>query len=311
MYPGEQRLDQPPSFDSAEIDITRLRRWVSALSGLRHGSDNPIALAECAERIEGLLTGFGLTVTSQAVPFAGRSYRNLIATLPGREPNLPMLLIGAHYDGPPGSPGADDNASGVAVLLEAARLLAGQIPRRTVKLVAFTLEEPQYPARFLIGSRHYAKLARRQGEAYEAVLILESVGYCDQREGTQRLPPLVQMPGLSRGNFLAVIGNQHSREHAAHFSQLAALHAPQLPVIPYCAPPLLARLIPHLYLSDHAAFWAEGYPALMLTDTVPLRNPHYHQPSDLPETLDYAFLAGVAQAVIGAAYDWAQECRGK
>lgn len=307
MCPGEQRPDQPPSFDPAAIDTARLRRWVGEVSGLRHGSDNPAALAECAELIEGLLTGFGLRVISQAVPFAGRSYRNLIATLPGQEPQLPMLLLGAHYDGPPGSPGADDNASGVAVLLEAARLLVGQVPRRTVKLVAFTLEEPQYPARFLIGSRHYARLARRQGEAYAAALILESVGYCDQREGSQRLPPLVHMPELSRGNFLAVIGNQHSREQAARFSQLAARHAPQLPVVPYCAPPLLARLIPHLYLSDHAAFWSEGYPALMLTDTVPLRNPHYHQPTDLPETLDYAFLADMARAFIGAAHDWAQE----
>lgn len=307
MCPGDHGSNQPLLFDPTAIDTARLRRWVGDLSGLRHGSDNPTALAECAELIEGVLDGFGLAVTSQTVPFAGRSYRNLIATLPGREPQLPMLLLGAHYDGPSGSPGADDNASGVAVLLEAARQLAGMRPRRTVRLVAFTLEEPQYPARFLIGSRHYARLARRQGEAYAAALILESVGYCDQREGSQRLPPLVHMPELSRGNFLAVIGNQHSRDQAAHFTQLAVRHAPQLPVIPYCAPPLLARLIPHLYLSDHAAFWGEGYPALMLTDTVPLRNPHYHQPTDLPETLDYAFLTGVARAVIGAAYDWAQE----
>jgi Zn-dependent M28 family amino/carboxypeptidase len=307
MAPDEPYPEQPPSFDPARIVTARLRRWVGELSGLRHGSDNPTALAAGAEFIEGLLTGFGLAVTNQVVPFAGRRYRNLVVTLPGREPQRPMLLLGAHYDGPAGSPGADDNASGVAVLLEAARLLAGQIPRRTVKLVAFTLEELQYPGRFLIGSRHYARQARRQGEAYDAALILESVGYCDQREGSQRLPPLVHMPELSRGNFLAVIGNQPSREQAERFAQLAARHAPQLPVIPYCAPPMLGRLIPQLYLSDHAAFWSEGYPALMLTDTVPLRNPHYHQPTDLPETLDYTFLADVARAVIGTVHDWAGE----
>jgi len=302
--PGDGGL---PGAFAAAVDVGNLRRWVAALSGLRHGSDNPAALEERAVAIERALTGWAPVVASQSVPFAGRTYRNLIATFPGREERLPTLLLGAHYDGPAGSPGADDNASGVAVLLEAARLLAGSRPRRTIRLVAFTLEEPQYPGRFLIGSRHYARHARRQGDAYAVALILESVGYCDQREGSQRLPPLVQMPHISRGDFLAVIGNHRSRAQAERFVHLAAPYAPQLPILPYCAPPLLARLIPRLYFSDHAAFWSEGYPALMLTDTVPLRNPHYHQPSDLPETLDDTFLAGVARAVIGAVHDWSQQ----
>jgi hypothetical protein len=286
------------------VSSDNLLRWVGELSGLRHGGENPAALEERAVRIEQLLAGFGLEVVSQGIPFAGRAYRNLVATLPGSEPQLPMLLLGAHYDGPPGSPGADDNASGVAVLLESARLLAGTAPRRTVKFVAFTLEEPQYIGRFLIGSRHYAQLARRCGENYAIALVLESVGYCDQREGSQLLPPLVRVPGASRGNFLAVIGNQDSRCYAEQFKQAAAHCAPQLPVIHYCAPRLLARFIPQLFLSDHAAFWGEGYPALMLTDTVPLRNPHYHQPTDTPETLDAAFLAGVAMAVVGVLQEW-------
>jgi len=287
------------------ISTDNLLRWVGEISGLRHGSENPAALEERAVRIERLLAGFGLEVGSQELRFAGRVYRNLVATLPGSAPHLPMLLLGAHYDGPPGSPGADDNASGVAVLLETARLLAGTTLRRTVKFVAFTLEEPQHIGRFLIGSRHYARLARRHGEAYEVALILESVGYCDQREGSQRLPPLVRVPGISRGNFLAVIGNHRSRSHARHFKQLASSCAPALPVISYSAPPLIARLIPQLYLSDHAAFWGEGYPALMLTDTVPLRNPHYHRPTDTLDTLDAEFLAGVATAVVGVVRSWA------
>jgi len=286
------------------VSSDNLLRWVGELSGLRHGGENPAALEERAVNIEQLLAGCGLEVVSQEVPFAGRVYRNLVATLPGSEPRLPMLLLGAHYDGPPGSPGADDNASGVAVLLKAARLLAGTAPRRTIKFVAFTLEEPQYIGRFLIGSRHYTELARRRGEDYAVALVLESVGYCDQREGSQLLPPLVRVPGTSRGNFLAVIGNQHSRRYADQFAQIAARRAPHLPVIPYCAPPLLARFIPQLFLSDHAAFWGQGYPALMLTDTVPLRNPHYHQPTDTPDTLDAAFLAGVAMAVVEVLGEW-------
>ena len=291
-----------------DVSSDNLQRWVGELSGLRHGGENPLALEERAVCIEQLLEGFGLKVASQEVPFAGRVYRNLVATLPGSDPQLPKLLLGAHYDGPPGSPGADDNASGVAVLLEAARLLAGSAPRCTIKFVAFTLEEPQYIGRFLIGSRHYVELARRRGENYAVALVLESVGYCDQREGSQRLPPLVRVPGISRGNFLAVIGNHHSRHHAERFTQVAARRVPQLPVIPYSAPPLLARFIPQLFLSDHAAFWGAGYPALMLTDTVPLRNPHYHQPTDTPDTLDAAFLAGVATAVVGVLREWSAVC---
>jgi len=294
---------------TAVVSVSRdhLLRRVAELSGRRHGGEDPEALAERALLVERVMADCGLAVDSQAVPFAGRVYRNLVATLPGTEPQLPMLLLGAHYDGPPGSPGADDNASGVAVLLEAVRLLAGIRPRRTIKFVAFTLEEPQYIGRFLIGSGHFARVARRQGEDYAVALILESVGYCDHREGSQLLPPLVRVPGISRGDFLAVIGNRRSRQHAERFARSAARCAPALPVIPYSAPPLLARLVPQLYLSDHASFWKAGYPALMLTDTAMLRNPHYHQPTDTPDTLDTEFLFGVAEAVVGTMCDWAGE----
>ena len=291
---------------SASVDPDRLLAWVRELSGLRHGGENPDEVEKRAIRIESELIGFGLEVVSQSVPYGNRLYRNLIATLPGSEPELPRLLLGAHYDGPLGSPGADDNASGVAVLLETARLLAGTTPRRTIKLVAFTLEEPQGFARFLIGSDHYARLARQNGEEYAVALILESVGYCDHREGSQRLPPLVRVPGISRGDFLAVVGNHKSRDFAEGFARTSARIVPTLPVVPYSAPPLLARLIPDLFLSDHASFWAQGYPALMLTDTVPLRNPHYHQPTDTVETLDMEFLAEVARAVVEVVRDWAE-----
>jgi Zn-dependent M28 family amino/carboxypeptidase len=287
------------------VEPDNLLHWVLKLSGLRHGSDNPDELEKRAVLIEQEFSSLGLDVISQVVPFGNRTYRNLVATIPGSEPDLPMLLLGAHYDGPSGSPGADDNASGVAVLLQTARLLAGTTPRRTVKLVAFTLEEPQGILRFLIGSEHYARLARLAGEEYAVALILESVGYCDHSEGSQRLPPLVRVPGTTRGDFLAVIGNQHSREYAEDFTRIAAASIPELPVIPYCAPPLLARLIPQLFLSDNASFWSQGYPALMLTDTVPLRNPHYHQPSDKVETLDIEFLAGVTKAVVKVMQRWA------
>lgn len=288
------------------VEPDNLFHWVRELSGLRHGTENPDELEEHAALIERAFLNLGMEVVSQCVPFGTRAYRNLVATIPGLEPQLPMLLLGAHYDGPPGSPGADDNASGVAVLLETARLLAGTNPRRTVKLVAFTLEEPQGNGRFLIGSEHYAKMARRSGEEYAVAVILESVGYCDHREGSQRLPPMVQLPGTTRGDFLAVVGNQASKEYADGFARIAEKMVTGLPVISYCAPPLLARLTPELFLSDHASFWSQNYPALMLTDTVPLRNPHYHQLSDTVETLDIEFLTGVARAVVEVLRGWAE-----
>ena len=265
----------------------------------------PWALKAAEEYVSQSFAAMGYPLERQPFNFLGQEVANVIA---GRPDVSGYYILGAHFDTVAGTPGADDNASGVAVLLEAARLLAGSAPRCTIKFVAFTLEEPQYIGRFLIGSRHYAELARRRGEDYAVALVLESVGYCDQREGSQLLPPLVRVPGTSRGNFLAVIGNHQSRHHAERFTQVAARRVPQLPVIPYSAPPLLARFIPQLFLSDHAAFWGAGYPALMLTDTVPLRNPHYHQPTDTPDTLDAAFLAGVATAVVGALREWSAAC---
>ena len=157
---------------------------------------------------------------------------------------------------------------------------------------------------FLIGSEHYAKTAREIGEEYQIVLILESVGYCDFSAGSQQIPDLVRIAGTERGDFLGVVGDHRSRHFAEDFVRGATLSAPQLKTLSYVAPPLVGHTIPELRFSDHASFWDQGYPALMLTDTAMLRNPHYHCSRDTPETISADFILGVATAVAGVLREW-------
>lgn len=282
---------------ASQISLERLKAYVNAIEGLRHGWENYDALEKKAKFIEETLRSFELNVESQEVPFYGRTYRNIMATMEG-DNEKEWILLGAHYDAAWGSPGADDNASGVAVLLEAAHILCKQKLQRTVQFVAFTLEEPQpQTINFLIGSDHFAKAAKRSMKRYEAVLILESVGYTDYAEGSQIVPFFVKIPVPKKGNFLGVIANRRSKTIMDDFYSIASEYVPELIVVPYKVP-LSGRIIPETRFSDHASFWNHGYPALMLTDTAMFRNPHYHTHHDKRETLDFTFIFNVTKAVI-------------
>lgn len=284
-----------------QVSPARLEAHVRALEGVRHGQANPEALEARAQWLEKTLQAMGLPVENQPVTFLGREYRNLIVTHTGADPALGFLLVGAHYDGIWDSPAADDNASGVAVMLEAARILSKGTFRRTIQFVAFTLEEPQTMTHhFLIGSREFVSRAKRYRQRYEGAMILECVGYADHRPGSQYRPLLVRIPIPDRGNFLGIISNRRSAKLMESFRQAASEAVPELPVIGYRV--LLGGwLAPETRASDHASFWNRGYPALMLTDTAMFRNPHYHMPTDRAETLDYHFMAGVAKATIACA----------
>jgi Zn-dependent M28 family amino/carboxypeptidase len=283
-----------------EVSSDRLRGHVGALEGLRHGWENFPALEEKARYIEETLNAFDFQVESEPVPFRSRTYRNIVATIEGQIPGLPWLLVGAHYDAPLGSPGADDNASGVAVLLEVARILAGWRPAKTIQFVAFTLEERQSnDATFLRGSREFVRRAREAERRYDAALILECVGYTDRRRRSQVIPRLVTIPVPETADFLAVIAARRSRPAMDRFRHAATEHVPELPIVPY-AVPLNGYLIPQSRFSDHSSFWDAGYPALMLTDTAMFRNPNYHTLQDTQDTLDFGFMADVARAVTAA-----------
>jgi Zn-dependent M28 family amino/carboxypeptidase len=201
------------------------------------------------------------------------------------------ILIGAHYDSIPGTPGADDNASGVAALLGAARAIG---PQEEVCYVAFDGEECGF-----VGSR--ALVAGLGRHRPEQVHVLEMVGYASREHGSQRNPiPTIQAPSF--GDFLGLVGTFGSRRVLDHVLATADCHA--IPVqglfLPDVPLEMIGGISHHLLRSDHAPFWREGIPALMWTDTSEFRNPHYHLPTDTPETLDYEFLAGVTRLLVHA-----------
>ena len=194
-------------------------------------------------------------------------------------------ILGAHFDTVAGTPGADDNASGVAVLLEVARLARNLTPPRPWAFIGFTCEEP--PAFFTpdMGSRVYVKRARQQKANILGMLCLEMVGYYSQAPHSQSLPlPLKLMGYPTTGNFIGLVSDRRSRPLMVQL-EAAIQGGCRLPTVTL-AVPLGGHILPEVRLSDHANFWDEGYPAIMLTDTAFMRNPNYHGPGDVMDRLD-------------------------
>ena len=229
-------------------------------------------------------------VSAQGFIAQGQEYFNWRIAIAGRRPQLAPILVGAHYDTVPGSPGADDNASGLAVLLVLAELLSQTQPQRSVHLVAFDLEEYG-----LVGSTACARDWKAQGRSLHLMLSLEMLGYFSQEARSQKYP----LPTLGRlypntGNFIALIGNASTVPKMMRLKRhLKKAGAPcqWLPVVDKGNP------LPATRRSDHAPFWDEGYPALLVTDTADLRNPHYHKDSDRIETLDIEIMASITQGL--------------
>ncbi|PSB03268.1 M28 family peptidase [Merismopedia glauca] len=220
----------------------------------------------------------------------GQTFENLILNLPSAtEEKQPPILIGAHYDSVPGTLGADDNGTGVAVLLELARLFAAKPLKYPVRLVAFDLEEYG-----LLGSTAYATKLHAQKEPLRLMISLEMLGYFDDRPGSQTYPSPLQYLYPNRGDFIALIGNWSTITDLMRLSgkiRQTGTACQWLPV------PNRGSIVPMSRNSDHAPFWDRGYPAMMVTDTAFLRNPHYHQPSDRLDTLNFDFLTGVCQGL--------------
>jgi Zn-dependent M28 family amino/carboxypeptidase len=282
----------------SEVDASRLERTVRRLEGPRHPQASPGSLEEAESFIVDELKASGLATERQPFRFRGTSFNNVAGTLPGSDPGLPWLLVGAHFDTVSNSPGADDNASGVAVFLEVARLAAQLHPRRTVQFVGFNLEEPQDAVgTYRVGSARFAQQARRDGRRYAGAIVLEMVGYADDRPETQQIPPLVFKKIPNTGNFLVAVGDRRSRRLLRSFERSAQQHVPELTLITYGVK-LRGWMLPLTRLSDNASFWDRRYPSLMVTDTAFLRNPNYHMESDTADTLDYQFMKRVAQITL-------------
>lgn len=223
----------------------------------------------------------------------GKTHQNLILNLPDLSPiskgKLPPILIAAHYDAVPGTPGADDNATGVAVLLELAKTFAAKPLKYPVQIVAFDMEEYG-----MLGSFQYAAKLKQQQQPLRLMLSLEMLGYCTSALNSQRYPAGLKRFYPNQGNFIALIGNLPTIPDLIRLSRSIRKSGTPSEWLPV---PNRGLIIPQTRLSDHSPFWDQGYRAMMVTDTSFMRNPHYHQVSDSIDTLDLDFLSGVCQGL--------------
>jgi len=273
----------------------RINRHLEALVGERHPETSPRALRRAAHYLAIQFAKSGWTTHCQLVSAWGKAYRNVVAIKhPDRlrqGEELPPLLIGAHYDTVTGSPGADDNASGLVVLLEVASRLRARPLARPVWLVAFCLEEQDR-----LGSQAFASRLKVERRELAGAIILECVGFARSEAGTQQTPPDIPIAVPSQGDFLAIVGNEASRFLVLQLEQ-DARRQPTLFKHLSLMVPGRGEAMPHTRRSDHASFWDVGYPAVMLTDTANFRNPHYHRETDTVTTLNLEFLSNVAATV--------------
>ncbi len=275
-----------------------LQQRVQRIAGERHPASSRLHLNAVENYIEKEFQSFGLSVESDPFSYWGKNYRNIIAyrgasplLSPARRPNKGLTLLGAHFDSVQGSPGADDNASGVAVLLEAAKILSRLHIHSGVLFCAFNLEEMN-----MLGSTKFAERLKAATAKVTAMICLEMVGFTDSRPGSQTYPLGLQWLYPDRGNFIGIISNWRSGPLLRRFARSMR----QVPGLPVETLNVLGNgfLLPQVRLSDHAPFWDFGYPALLVTDTAFFRNPHYHSLSDASETLDFNFMARVCQGVV-------------
>ena len=243
--------------------------------------------------VHGAFEAAGLTVTEQTYEYDGRRVANLIADPPGAAIDATPYIIGAHYDSVIGTPGADDNASAVAVMLELARRTTAKPPGVPLRFVAFTLEEPPTHTPRHQGSRVFVKRLTEAGGRVAGAIILEMVGLTTPK---QHYPLFLRWAGYpDAGNFIGIVGNRASKPFGERVLR-GMRKNPALPVESLFVW-LNGWMIPDTRLSDHAPFWDNGFPALMITDTAFFRNPNYHGPNDTAGTLDYAFMAELVRSL--------------
>lgn len=254
----------------------------------RHG-----ALERAAEYIEENWRQQGYEVQRQPFRVQGREVHNLAVQIRGGKRAEQVVVIGAHYDTVPGTPGANDNASGIAALLEISRELAGIRGKRTLRFVAFVNEEPPYFKTNQMGSLVYARRCKKAADRVVAMLSLETIGYYTDAPGSQQYPFPFNLLYPDTGNFIAVVGNVSSRTLVRRVVRLLREHA-RLPSEGAAVP----GFIPGVGWSDHWSFWRAGYPAAMVTDTAPYRYPHYHMPQDTPDKLDFVRLTKVVAGLV-------------
>ena len=272
----------------------RLRRHVQVLAGdigERH-IWHPDGLAAAERYIAAAMREAELSVERQAFDARGAPVANVIGTWTPEASHREAIVVGAHYDSVVGTVGANDNASGVAALLELARVLAADGEALPVRFVAFVNEEPPFFLTDDMGSRQYAIRCRARGDRIRAMLSLETLGCYSDRPFSQSYPPPLGFFYPRTGNFVAFVGNLRSRTLVRRcvrtFRSLVRFP---------CEGAALPGYLPGIFWSDHWSFWREGYPAAMVTDTALFRYGYYHLRGDTPEKLNYGRLARVVNGL--------------
>ena len=293
--PGRSHSGPMPPLTPEEVQLSRrLGDHVQALAGEIGARSTmfPAGLRKAERYVARAFRDLGLPPEEQPYVADRNEVKNLEATVTGSVRPGEIVLVGAHYDAYLSCPGANDNASGVAALLEIARTLGGKRYERTLRFVAFVNEEPPHFATSTMGSHVYARRARERGDDIVAMLSLETIGCYSDRKGSQKYPPPFSWFYPETGNFIACVGNLGSRKlvrkcvasfrrHTRFPSEGAALPG----------------WITGVGWSDHRAFWEAGYPAMMITDTALFRYAHYHTSEDTPDRVDCDSMARVVAGV--------------
>lgn len=294
-FPNKTTMTPPMDFF---VSTDSLRDHVGFLASMDppRSSLNPGSLEKALDYIERKLAGMGLSPSRQKFVAGGDSFANVLAVVNPQHSRT--LVVGAHYDVCGQTPGADDNASAVAGLLELARIVHQHRDSLDYQILfaVYANEEPPYFGTELMGSWVHAKSLRDRSADVRLMICLEMIGFFTEERGSQRYPSFLLKPFYpSRGNFIAVVSDFGSRGYLGPIRNTLKRRLP-------CRTLAGPRKLPGLAFSDHRNFWKAGYKAVMITDTAFFRNPNYHQTTDTPETLDYGkmakVVAGLAEYVL-------------
>lgn len=273
-------------------DTSAIRRHLEALVGERNPFSSPQALEAAGAYIQARFRECEFEVWREEVIFDGRPFFNVFGELSGTHPERGVMIVGAHYDTVEQTPGADDNASAVAALLEIARCLKDTTPPLPILFAGFTLEEYAF-----VGSQHLCARLGKEAAPVAGMISLEMLGYRSRAKGSQTYPPYVDASRYpEQGDFIAVVGNEVSAHMTQSMADIMKQAVPGLGV-EILVVPGTGQGFQDVQLSDHAPFWERGDKAVMLTDTAFYRNPHYHQPSDTLDTLDLEFIRDISEGV--------------
>ena len=294
--PGESHKGPlPPADDGLKTLADELRSDVRRLAvdfGERNVGNCPQELALTAAHIEAEFREVGYDVQRQEYGVSGVTCANVIAELRGVSRPAEIVVVGAHYDTAWGTPGANDNTSGVAATLALARRFAKGQTDRTLRFIAFVNEEPPYFQTDRMGSLVYARQCRRRKEDVVAMLSLETIGYYDDAPGSQKYPAPLGLLYPSEGNFIGIVSNIASRSLVHRVVGTFRKHEP----FP-CEGGAMPAALPGVGFSDHWSFWQQGYKAVMVTDTAMFRYPYYHDARDTIDKIDFDRMARVVRGL--------------